>query len=350
MPTTNRVEPELTAVIVNFNGWPDVARLVATLAESPEVASGRCAVVVVDNASDDPAPPSLDPPPPGVRLLARGTNDGFAAGVNAGWRAGRSPWLLLLNPDVVPPPGLLGRVLDRAHRAGANRPGVVGFGLRNADGSRQPSVGASPGLGRSLWEVLLPRARRKYQAAWRTKAGPVPWVTGACALVDSSLLAELGGMDEEFFLYYEEVALCRSAWKAGRTVEFDPSIEVVHLHPLQNRAISPKMRVITRHSRLLYFRKHLPGWQFRCMAAATSLEAAVREAWARRQGREGEALCWRAVGRLVGPMRRGVGPRGREILAFAETALAPPIPTRRPGPAAQASGRRGQLQRKDGPE
>ncbi len=349
---TPSAEPELTAVIVNYNGWDDVAKLVASLAGSPEVVSGRCVVVVVDNASSCPAPPSLSPPPPGVRLVPRPTNDGFAAGVNAGWRAVRAPWVLLLNPDVVATPSLLGQVLDRARRSEGDRPGVLGFGLRNADGTRQPSVGADPGLGRSLWEVVLPRDRRKYQAAWRTRTGPVPWVTGACALVDGRLLDHLGGMDEEFFLYYEEVALCRSARRDGWRVEYDPGIEVVHLHPLQNRPISPKMRVVTRHSRLLYFRKHLPAWQFRAMAAATTLEAALRGTWAGWRGRDVERRGWRAVGRLVGPMRRGTGPRGREILDYAEAVLAPPLPTRRHGLASQpqASGRRGELQRKDGSE
>ena len=348
-------QPELTALIVNYNGWPDVLRLVSALARSPEVAAGRCEVVVVDNASDGPIPSAFEPPPPGVRLLARADNGGFAAGVNAGWRIARSPWLLLLNPDVVAGPDLFGRVLGRirayeARPGGA--PGVVGFGLRNEDGTRQPSVGASPGLARSLREVLIPRARRKYQAAWRTRAGPVAWVTGACALVDSALLRTLGGMDEDFFLYYEEVALCRSAWRAGRSVEYDPAVEVVHLHPLQNRAVSPKMRVITRHSKLLYFRKHLPGWQFSVMAAIVGAEAAVRGGRAIWLGRGPEARAWRAIGRLAGQMRRGTAPVGRAVLATAEAAVAGPLPSRiegRPGPL-PTPGRRGQLLRKDGPE
>jgi len=346
-------QPELTALIVNYNGWPDVARLVSALARAPEVVAGRCAVLVVDNDSDGPIPPALAPPPPGVRLLIRADNGGFAAGVNAGWRASRSPWLLLLNPDVVADPALIGRVLDRirAYRARPGGvPGVVGFGLRNADGTRQPSVGARPGLVRSLREVLIPRSRRKYQAAWRTRPGPVAWVTGACALVDAGLLRELGGMDEDFFLYYEEVALCRSAWRAGRAVEYDPTVEVVHLHPLQNRPVSPKMRVITRHSKLLYFRKHLPGWQFAVMAAIVGAEAAVRGARAAWLGRGPEARAWHAIGRLAGQMRRGMGPVGRGVLALAEGAVAEPHPPR-PGPRPTTTpGRRVLRLRKDGPE
>ena len=121
-PLPQTVRPELTVVIVNFNSWPDVARLVETLTSTAEVRSGRCDVVVVDNASDDPVPEDLARRRSGVRLVLRAENDGFAAGVNAGWRASRAPWLLLLNPDVIAGPELLTGVLERLARH-ASRPG-----------------------------------------------------------------------------------------------------------------------------------------------------------------------------------------------------------------------------------
>jgi N-acetylglucosaminyl-diphospho-decaprenol L-rhamnosyltransferase len=334
--------PTLAVVIVNYNGWPDVSRLVAVLAAAPEVADGRCELVVVDNASDGPVPADLLASRPGVRLVCRPDNGGFAAGVNAGWRVSRAPWLLLLNPDVVAGPDLLGRVLERlGHYQGRPQgaPGVVGFGLRNPDGTRQPSVGADPDLWRSLREPFIPRSRRKYQAGWRTRPGAVPWVTGACALVDAALLRALGGMDEDFFLYYEEVALCRSARARGRRVEYDPAVEVVHLRPLQNRPVTPKMRVITRHSKLLYFRKHLPRWQFEGLRRAVAVEARLRGAWSHWRGRRAEARAWDAIGALARSFRSGAPIRGREVLLLAEAATAPldsarggvPVPSPRRG-------------------
>jgi len=354
-PMTAPAAPTLAVVIVNFNSWSDTSRLVRGLAGEAAVASGHCEVVVVDNASDGPIPPELANPAANVRLIPRARNGGFAAGVNAGWRASSSRWLLLLNPDVVAGPGLIGRILGRIEelegRPGG-APGIVGFGLRNADGSRQPSVGAAPGLARSLREPLIPRTRRKYQAAWRTKAGPVPWVTGACALVDARLLRDLGGMDDDFFLYYEEVALCQSARSLGRAVEYDPTVEVVHLHPLQNRAVTPKMRVITRHSKLLYFRKHRPAWEFRSLSVLVAVEAAVRGAWASLRGEAAAARAWRAVGGLSRTVRAGTAPRGRAVLELAVAAVAaPPTGAARAkgkvGPKATPGRRRPQL-RKDG--
>jgi N-acetylglucosaminyl-diphospho-decaprenol L-rhamnosyltransferase len=317
-PSTTR----LSVVILNYRSWPDVERLVSSLSDSPPVASGDCEILVVDNASDEPIPPAILEPIPGVRLILRPENDGFSAGVNAGWRTARGPWVLVLNPDVVPEGGLIGQVLGRIEEY-EGRPGgepcVVGFGLRNPDGSHQPSVGAFPGLFRTAWEQFLPRTRRNYQPEWRLRPGPVDWVTGACMLLNGRMLAELGGMDEDFFLYYEEVALCRSAGRLGWGVEFDPGVAVVHLRPLQNRPVSPKMRVITRHSKLLYFRKHLPAWQFQALDATVRVEARLREAVARARGKSREARSWRLVGRVAKLLASGAELRGRAVRIMAET-------------------------------
>ncbi len=315
--------PRLALVIVNYNSWPDVERLVSALRSAPEIADGRASIIVVDNASPDPKPDSLRVPPPGMILIDRPDNGGFAVGVNAGWTAARGRWLLVLNPDVVADDRVIAAVLGRVDRyesAGVDAPGIVGFGLRNADGSPQPSVGAFPGLFRTIWEQLIPRSRRKYQPDWRTRPGPVPWVTGACVLFNPRMMDDVGGMDEDFFLYYEEVALCRSATDRGWRVEYDVGISVVHLRPLQNRVISPKMRVITRHSKLLYFRKHAPRWQFLGLAAIVRTEAAVRGAWAALSRRPVEAKSWRAIGRVVQLLKSGADLRGRGVLQLADEA------------------------------
>jgi len=336
----------VTVVIVNYNSWPDVLRLVGALGRAEEVATGLAEVVLVDNASEGPIPAELQIPIPGVHLVARDENDGFAAGVNAGWRAGRGRWLLVLNPDIIVAKGWLGAVVARIQRLEAEAaaaPGVVGFALRNPDGSRQPSVGSFPSLPRTLWEQLIPRSRRKYQADWRTRAGAVPWVTGACMLVNTQLLVLLDGMDEDFFLYYEEVALCRSASRAGWRVEFDPSVAVTHLRPLQNRALSPKMRVITRHSKLLYFCKHLPHWQFLGLSWIISLEALILGRRSRWIGRVEDARSWRTIHEVARAFRAGVAPRGRDVRILAEAVTRPAatsgVESRRP-PSAIGSARK----------
>jgi N-acetylglucosaminyl-diphospho-decaprenol L-rhamnosyltransferase len=312
----------LTVIIVNHESWPDVLRLTTSLVAEPAFRSGQCQIVVVDNASRGPAPPEFMTPCPGLRLVDRPHNEGFAAGVNAGWRVSLSPWLLVLNPDVEVGGGFLGQVLARLDPHEADQhgpPGIVGFGLRNPDGSPQGSVGIYPSLARTIWEQFIPRSRRKYQAGWRIRSGEVDWVTGACMLVNSAMIAGLGGMDEDFFLYYEEVAFSHAARRLGWRVEYDPSVSVVHRHPLQNRAISPKMRVITRHSKMLYFLKHLPRWQFLSLSTIVATEAAIRGIGSRLLGRSEEVRAWRTIGEIARRLRNGAEPRGRDVLTLAES-------------------------------
>lgn len=316
-PATRR----LAVVIVNYNSWEDVQRLVDELSQAAEVQDGRAQVIVVDNCSPDPMPESLRSLPEGVKLIPRTENGGFAVGVNAGWTAARGCWLLVLNPDVVADAGLIANVLSRIDRfeREANPPGIVGFGLKNPDGSPQPSVGVLPTLSRTVWEQLIPRSRRKYQPEWRIKPGPVPWVTGACVLLHPTMMEEVNGMDEDFFLYYEEVALCKSAQNKGWQVMYDPSISVVHLRPLQNRPISARMRVITRHSKLLYFQKHLPRWQFLGLHAIIAAEAKLRGAWARIRRRDDDARSWERIRLVARKMKHGdENLRGRAVLKLAD--------------------------------
>ena len=348
LTTGERPEPRLTVIIVNYESWPDVLQLTRALSAQPEFRSGSCRIVVVDNASRQPAPLTLAGSRPGLRLIAQPANEGFAAGVNAGWRQAQSPWLLILNPDVDVARGFLAQVFDRMDHYQADPhgpPGIVGFGLRNPDGSPQGSVGLFPNLARTIREQFIPRSRRKYQAAWRIHGGPVDWVTGACMLVNSSMIAALGGMDEHFFLYYEEVAFSRAAHRLGWRVEYDASVTVVHRHPLQNRPISSKMRVITRHSKLLYFLKHLPRWQFEFLAAIVRVESSIRGFWANLVGRREDARAWRIIGDLTRQMRAGAGPRGREVLILAESVLVPDAaktfpPLAKGGPGGEVSARR----------
>ena len=322
--------PALSVLIVNFNSWPDVSTLATELVKSTGFREKRAELVVVDNASTDPPPEELTKLGHGVKLALQTDNGGFSAGINAGWRAASGRWLLLLNPDVTAGTELIDTLLTKIRDLeshGSKAPGIVGFALQNPDGSPQASVGAEPGLLRTLIEPFIPRSRRKYKPAHKVVAGPVPWVTGACALVDRKILETLGGMDENFFLYYEEVALCRSTRALGRSVEYDPTIQVIHLRPLQNRSISPLMRVVTRHSRLVFFRNYQPAWEFRSMVWLTRLEATLRAAWSAIKNRPDETHAWQAIQALAVTMGQGQQINGRTArdLAYQSQAQKPVV-------------------------
>ena len=323
--------PRLAALIVNYDSWDDVERLAIRLAEArdPSCAATDDWIWIIDNASPRPAPDSVKAldHQRGTRLISRPSNDGFAAGINEGWRAARragADWVLALNPDVTPGPDLIAQALDRIRRA-EGRVGVIGLGLINPDGTSQPSVGPFPSLPRMVREVFLPRSVRKYWPQRKIKPGPVPWVTGACFLLRVSMLEDVGGLDEDFFLYYEEVALCRSATLKGWIVEFDPSIQVIHHNPLQNRGISPQLLVITRHSKLLYFLKHAKRWEFRILARFIAAQAWLRQCLAPKGG--ARFRIWRTIRQLALTMsrdeRRGqwTFPRGRAVLDLAKATV-----------------------------
>ncbi len=184
--------PRLSVVVVNYRQWERTAELVRQLQASACVRRGDAEVVIVDNHS---------PPHPAARRLRRQTgvsvrrweaNHGFARAVNEGCRLSQGEWFLLLNPDTTLSEGFLDGVLDLAGQLAAEpRAGIVGFHLRNTDGSQQLSAGPFPTLASTVCRLLLPRSRRKYQAPRAPKRSCVPWVTGCCMLMRRSCVQVL---------------------------------------------------------------------------------------------------------------------------------------------------------------
>ena len=325
---------DLSAIIVNYESWPDTACLVHRLHKAATLTPLRVEIVVVDNGSvQHPLSATLGALP-GVRVLSSKENVGFAAGVNLGWRASRGRFLLVMNPDLVVSQTFfveLSRWIDRltaTRRVGESaseysphsslptphsltRPiGIVGFRLLNPDGSLQHSTGFFPKMWWTVVGQLFARARRKYRTGPRRRA-PVDWVSGACFLADRRVFETLGGMDENFFLYYEEVDFCWRAWQQGWQVVHDPKVCVIHLHPLERRTIPPTLRVITRHSLLYYFQKNLPRWHFLLLAAVVWTQALAGQVLASAIGRLRESRwVWQAVQAVTVRMVRRQSARG----------------------------------------
>jgi GT2 family glycosyltransferase len=247
--------------------------------------NGAAEIVIVDNHSPTHSVVRRLRRRPGVSVRRWGRNRGFARAVNEAGRLSRGQWLLLLNPDMAVPEGFLDGVVELAERLAVEDPraAIVGFQLRNSDGSRQLSAGFFPTLLRSLAGLALPRALRKYRALQPRQRCRVAWVTGCCLLVRRDCFRHLGGFANDFFLYYEDVDLCRRAQAAGWTVWYEPALHAVHHRPLHSRPLSPHLRCFTRHALLTYSARHWPRWQFRLLAGLVRLEAWLRQRWARWQ-------------------------------------------------------------------
>jgi GT2 family glycosyltransferase len=216
---------------------------------------------------------------PQVSLRRWGRNRGFARAVNEGCRLSRGQWFLLLNPDVSVTPEFVQGALDLASDLDVTEPtaGIVGFRLQNPDGSTQLSCGSFPSFAGTLAGLVMPRARRKYRAVPAAARCRVPWVTGCCLLVRGDCWRALGGFDEEFFLYYEDVDLCRRARAHGWSVWYEPGLTAVHHSPLHGRTVSPPLRLVIRHSLMTYAARHWRSWEFQTLTRLIRVES-----WARR--------------------------------------------------------------------
>ncbi|AMV25766.1 N-acetylglucosaminyl-diphospho-decaprenol L-rhamnosyltransferase [Gemmata sp. SH-PL17] len=315
---------ELAVVVVNFCQWQNTARLVRQLRRSAVVRTGAAQIQIIDNGS--PAHPLAARVARlrGVSVRRYDANLGFAAAVNRGCRQSTGPWVLLLNPDITVPDGFLDDVLGRAARGDLPADvGVIGFRLLNRDGSPQPSTGPFPSLGRTLAGLCLPRARRKCHVNRRTVQSPVEWATGGCLLVRRECFEQLNGLDESFFLYYEDVDFCRRAAANGWQVWFDPALQVTHHWPLHARRVPPPLRLVTRHALLTYTRRHWSGWQARLLSSAVWAEAGARQLWAKVRGDSDAARCFDQMRRLVSDVAVGRQQEAAERIRFAASFLHP---------------------------
>jgi N-acetylglucosaminyl-diphospho-decaprenol L-rhamnosyltransferase len=303
--------PRLSIVIVNYRQWDETEDLVRHLQAATSLKRGDAEIVVVDNHS---------PIHPVIKRLRRQTNvslrrwrqnRGFARAVNEGCRLSQGDWFLLMNPDTTPTEEFLDGVVALLEKLEPNA-GIVGFHLRNSDGTRQRSAGPYPTLLSTLARIVLPRNRRKYHTLRTEERCAASWVTGCCLLVRRDCLMDLGGLDEDYFLYYEDVDLCRRARERGWSVWFEPNLTVIHHHPLHQRAVPAALRMVTRHSLMMYAAKHWPAWQFRLLTRIVQSEAWLRRFGAWWTGDAQQARLFAMLTDICKDMRLGNRDAARE--------------------------------------
>jgi GT2 family glycosyltransferase len=310
---TPTIAPSLSVVLVNYRQWESTSRLIDQLSDASSFQAGQSEVVLVDNHSPPHRLLSRLRRREGVSLRRWQRNFGFARAVNEGVRLSQGEWLLLLNPDMSVPPGFLDDVLALTQRLDDEpRTGIVGLSLRDSDGRPQPSTGPFPTFLGTLARLVLPRRWRKYNLI--RSGNEVDWVTGCCLLVRRQVLREVGGLDASFFLYYEDVDLCRRARQRGWIVRQEPGLFAFHHDPLHARAVSPHLRLLTRHSLLTYAAKHWAGWQSRWLARIVRLEAWVRQLLAGRRKDEIAGRWMERLGELALAMQHGRFSVARRIL------------------------------------
>jgi N-acetylglucosaminyl-diphospho-decaprenol L-rhamnosyltransferase len=311
--------PRLSVVIVNHCQWENTAALVRQILRTTPGRSGAVEVVVVDNHSPRHPVAARLRRWPGVSVRRWGRNRGFARAVNEGCRLSRGQWFLLLNPDLTITEGFLEGVLAVADQLSANdeNAGIVGFQLLNGDGTKQLSAGAFPTLPGTITGLLRSRSRRKYRSLPGDQRCQVPWVSGCCLLLRRQCAQAVGNLDESFFLYYEDVDLCRRARAAGWSVWYEPAYRAVHHDPLHCRAVPPLVRLITRHSLLTYALCHWASWEFTVLTHIVRLEARVRRLFAVVRSDKQGAGIFKAMGRMARDLSQGQRAKARRRLGRA---------------------------------
>jgi len=207
-------------------------------------------IVVVDNDSEDDSLKVAESA--GAEVVARGRNDSMAAAVNTGARLVRGEAFALLNPDVQPDSA--SAVTSLARHFAETDVGVVAPALRLPDGRLQGSARAVP-TPRELAMRRLTGA--DLGAVWSEEPVDVDWVVAAFMLIRRVAFEDVGGFDEAYRLYFEDVDFCVRLWSAGWVVRLDPTVVVRHEHNAMSRG-SPLGLAFREHVRSAgrFFMRH----------------------------------------------------------------------------------------------
>ncbi len=250
--------PLISVIIVNWNTRALLAQAIQSVLQT--AGKLHTEIIVVDNGSTDGSQAMLASRFPLVSLLQNQDNAGFARANNQGAAIARGQYLLLLNSDASLYPNALSAMLEimQAHP----KAGIVGANLRNPDGSFQASHTPFPtlwqeflilsGLGRALYGTYYPS--RGPQETLGPQ--PVDYIEGACMLIRREPYRALGGMDEGYFMYAEEVDLCYTFRRHGWEVWYQPAARVLHHGGGSSRHRHTAREGDLYQSRVRFFRKN----------------------------------------------------------------------------------------------
>lgn len=260
MASKGRRDLDVTIIIVSFQSRHDLAECLCRIHENGLI--GR--VIVADNDSRDGTPDLVRRSFPGATLLSMPRNVGFARACNRAVAMSKSKYCLFLNPDSRISAGTVDELVRFAEEH--PRVGIIGPQVLDQDGrTRQLSCRRFPTIGSlffhrfSILNLLFPenRWRKDYLLVSQSssEATRVDWVSGCCMLARREMLEALGGFDEQFFLFSEDVDLCLRARQGQWDTFYCPQTSVTHRIGGSSRSLRP---IVERHKSVwLYYQKHM---------------------------------------------------------------------------------------------
>jgi GT2 family glycosyltransferase len=252
-------KPDLSIIIVSWN----VRELLANCLRSVLRQTGlTLQIIVVDSASSDGSAVMVAEEFPEVELVACEENVGFPRGNNLGLARANGRFLLLLNPDTIVHDDALAKMV--AYLEENPQVGVVGPQLLNDDGTVQSSRRRFPSLKTAFFEStwLQPYAPQAVLDHYYVcdvaddETAVVDWVMGACLLIRQEVVAKVGGLDEAYFMYSEELDYCRRIHEAGWQVVYYPQAQVTHLSGKSSEQAVTHRHINFNRAKLRYFRKY----------------------------------------------------------------------------------------------
>lgn len=278
--------PVVGIVTVSYNSGRYLTEFLASTRAAAEQA---CPVIVADNRSSDVDALRAATEAAGATFLALDTNDGYGSAVNRAVDAlpRDVEWVLVSNPDVVLGAGSVDVLLATATaddaRAGRDAIGAVGPAIVEPDGTVYPSARRVPslrtGLGHALFANIWPS--NPWTAAYHSDregsaAHDTGWLSGACLLVRLDAYRAVGGFDERYFMYFEDVDLGYRLGRAGFRNVYEPAARVVHVGAHSTRSESDTMRRAHHTSAYRFLASKYRGWYLWPLRVALRVALGIR--------------------------------------------------------------------------
>ncbi len=274
-------QPLVSVIIVSWNARDYLAQCLDSL--TPESCAYPMEIIVVDNSSSDGSPECVEQRYPHVRLIRSGGNLGFAKGNNLGIAQAKGKYFCLVNSDVKVLKDCITRLVDFAETH--PEAGMVGPYVFGGDGKLQRSCRGFPGVWNMFCRALaldsiFPKMKvfsGFSMTYWAHDTGrEVDVLSGCFWLARREAVEKIGGLDESFFMYGEDIDWCRRFWQGGWKLFFVPEAKAIH-YGGGSSSNSPVRFYIERHrADLQYWRKHHSSVAVACFFLACCLHLILR--------------------------------------------------------------------------